>query len=247
MDEQVFYYDDIAVLSRKAAEFVAGYIKETLKRQNCFSFVLAGGSSPSGLYRLLGKGNDSGGYREAIPWEKVHLFWGDERYVPEDNPDSNYKMAHDIFITKITVPENNVHRIRTGFKKKEKAAKEYEKEIFKTFRIHNRSRMPSFNLILLGMGTDGHIASLFPGYPELKVTDRLVVCTEVSPTTPNVERITMTLPLINQGKTIVFMIMGKKKLKILDEIFNNRIKAREKYPAALVNPGKGRLVWFILK
>jgi len=223
------FHDRVSFYS-SALDFIVGTINSVLEKKDLFTFSLAGGNTPIPLYEKLCKVN--------LPWSKIHLFWGDERFLPPDDKFNNFKMAYDKFISKINIPYENVHRFKTELPDVEEVAANYEKELLEFL-----GKIPSFDLMLLGMGEDGHTASIFPKNETINVKDKLVA--PVEPTgKPKVARITMTLRVLNNSKVVVFLISGEKKKKILKEIIEDPEKAKEFYPAACVR-GKEKTVWFV--
>jgi 6-phosphogluconolactonase len=232
-------------LSRAAAEFISEYAQECVTERNIFSLVLSGGDTPKMLYEYLAQTP----FSYEMPWSRTHLFWGDERCVPDDNPASNYFMAHQALIPKVNIPSDNIHRIPAEVKSPMNAAKDYEKilrEFFtsKTDFLSSSAEeelFPSFDLILLGMGEDGHIASLFPRNPILEEKKLWVeaVCAPIG-TSPR-ERITLTLPVINRAACVIFLVAGSAKKKVLQTIMDD--PEDTSYPAARVHPA-GRLICF---
>lgn len=197
-----------------------------------FSVALSGGSTPAQLYHLLGTT-----YRGKIGWEFTHLFWSDERCVAKDHLQSNFRLAYEEMISRIAIPEENVHRI-PGELTPEEAAAQYEDELKKYF---GTDALPRFDLVLLGIGEDGHIASLFPGSATLAETERLAV-PAISPTAGN-WRVTLTLPVLNNSALVVFLVTGKTKAGIMTEILAEGKK--DAYSAGLVSPHHGRLIWLL--
>lgn len=193
--------------------------------------ALAGGSTPQRLYRLLAED-------EGIDWEGVHLWFGDERPVPPDHDDSNYKMAVESLIRHIPVPESRIHRMR-GEDHPAAAADEYEARLER----HISSRLdgrPVFDLILLGMGDDGHTASLFPGTAALRENRRLVVANEVPQL--GTTRITLTYPVLNAARKVLFLVSGAGKAPALAAVVAG---GKDAPPAAGVRPERGELLWFV--
>lgn len=225
-------FSTVGEMSRQAADLIAKKLAATLAASPTASFVLAGGSTPKATYAELARRHQSD-----VAWERVHLFWGDERCVPIDSPESNSAMARDALISKIPIPPQNIHWVRTELPPAEAAA-DYERQL----RHACGGDPPRLDMVLLGMGPDGHTASLFPGSPALSAT-KPVTDTPVAPREPRVARITMTLPLLNGADVVLFLIAGSEKLPIYREIFARRTGS-ERYPAALVRP-RGRLVWFV--
>jgi 6-phosphogluconolactonase len=197
-----------------------------------FSVALSGGSTPHRLYRMLGSA-----YRKRITWEQVHIFWSDERCVPADHEQSNFRQACEELISRIDIPDNNIHRIR-GELTPEEAAKEYENALKKHFETDG---MPRFDLVLLGIGEDGHTASLFPGAETLSETERLAVPARSSQA--GNWRVTLSLPVLNSAALVVFLVTGKTKAGIINEILSKGNK--DPYPAAAVSPHHGRIIWLL--
>jgi len=230
----VLHYDNPSDLYRAALAAVVNIIGVSLSEKGGCSIALSGGRTPRKLFELLaGEKN--------IAWKNINLFWVDERCLPQDHPDNNFKIAHDALLSKISIPQQNVHRIVTeGFTPSE-ASNAYEAELRKFFG----SGLPQFELILLGMGDDGHTASLFPGDDALRETKRWVVFVDGKRGLPPVPRVTLTLPIINNSKCVLFLVSGEKKKNVMDEIMSDPESAVKKYPAAMVKP-KGKLIWNIL-
>jgi 6-phosphogluconolactonase len=201
--------------------------------QNNYHIALSGGRTPGILFRLLAEK-----YQTLIPWEKVHFWWSDERMVPPDNDQSNYKLANNLLLTPIKISQPHIHRIR-GEADPLEEVKRYESEIRSMLPMRNQ--IPLFDLILLGLGEDGHTASIFPGQLHLFETDKLV---EISmhPVTSQV-RITFTGKLLNSSWKIAFLVAGKSKANVLSQIIHHH-KGSEIFPAAHIRP-KGELHWFI--
>jgi 6-phosphogluconolactonase len=198
-------YSDLASVSEALAEKIRAEIITTAARDR-FDLALAGGNTPRTLYELLAT-NSHG----KIPWEHVHLFWGDERYVPSDDPRSNYHLVREALLDHIRFPPSNVYQMRTDFENPDDAAKSYEAVL----RDHFSPPWPSFNLVLLGLGVDGHTASLFPGSPILEEKKRWVVST-LSPT-DKLRRLTLTLPAIAHAEQIYFLVVGSDKADAMQQ------------------------------
>ncbi|MFQ5736094.1 MAG: 6-phosphogluconolactonase [Thermodesulfobacteriota bacterium] len=228
-----YVYDTAQELFRSAARVLLELCNEEISRKGFFTVVLSGGSTPSGLYELLA----SGEFRSRVPWKDVHLFWGDERCVDPGHPDSNYGMAERVLLSKVPVPEGNLHRMR-GEAEPEAAARGYEEEIRGFFGRMGVEGPPSFDLLLLGLGTDGHTLSLFPGTPALAETERLVVALPVG----GGFRLTMTLPLVNNARTAVFLVTGQRKAEILRRVME---EDGARMPAQSVRPSSGNRLWLV--
>jgi 6-phosphogluconolactonase len=218
-----------------AAQFVT-LARAAAQDARHFAVALSGGSTPKGLYTLLAAPE----YREQIPWSRVHLFWGDERCVPPDHPESNYRMVQESLLTRINIPQGNVHRM-AGEKDPEIAAAHYEQELSNFFQL-SEGVLPCFDLILLGMGEDGHTASLFPGSEAVRDMKHVVATVYVEK--PGHHRLTLTLPVLNSGGQIVFLVSGRSKAPILREILGaNSVSST--LPAAQVQPVNGQLTWLV--
>ncbi|HEY5648701.1 MAG TPA: 6-phosphogluconolactonase [Nitrospiria bacterium] len=232
--ETVIAPDPEALYERSAA-YVADYLSG-LRENERISIALAGGSTPAGLHEKLA----AEPHRSNIPWERIHLFWGDERFVPPDDPGSNYRMARESLIEVVPIPPENIHRIPGEAASPEAAAQQYE-EALKNF-FGPSSEWPAFELIILGIGTDGHTASLFPGSPALEEKTRWVVAAR-APVEPR-HRITLTLPAINHASRIFFLASGTSKAPVLkDRLGGNSVP--EKYPYQRVRPAGSNPVLFL--
>ena len=235
-------YPNLPELSRAAAEFIAELAEARIEERNIFTLVLSGGSTPRLLYEELARQPIS----KRIEWPKTHIFWGDERYVPADHPESNYGLAFRALVSKVNVPPENVHRILTESVSASAAAVAYEKTLRYFFHppvgSEDNRYFPSFDLVLLGLGQDGHTASLFPGDTALKEKYRWVLGVDSASTSPAVPRVTLTLPVLNRADCVIFLVSGSRKKEVFEEIMNN--PEATAYPAARVRPS-GRLLWFV--
>lgn len=219
-------------LAEAAAKIFTEAAAVAIAARRVFSVALSGGSTPRLLFHIL-----SSEYRNTINWEQVHLFWSDERTVPPDHEQSNFRIAYEELISGVPIPPANVHRIKGELGPAE-AAGEYEGELRRYFGDNG---MPAFDLILLGVGKDGHTASLFPDAAILKEEVRHAV-PSYSETMGN-WRVTLTLPVLNNAWNILFLVAGKSKAGIIDEILG-RGKSHL-YPAGLVKPAHGRNIWLL--
>jgi 6-phosphogluconolactonase len=226
---------DLVDLSSKAAAEFVRQANERSATAGRFVVALSGGSTPRALYSLLADAE----FQSQVPWHRVHFFWGDERCVPPEHPDSNYRMAFETLLSKAPVPEKNIHRIE-GEEKPEIAAAKYEKAIRDFFQLAD-SELPRFDLILLGLGDDGHTASLFPGSEALQETRRLAVATYVEKLKSH--RVTLTLPVLNHAANIFFLVAGENKTGILKDVLQR--ESSKNFPAQQIDPPNGRLVWFV--
>jgi 6-phosphogluconolactonase len=207
-----------------------------------FALVLAGGSTPRSLYRLLV--DPAAPYRAATDWRRIHFFWGDERHVPPDHPESNYRMAREALLDPLAVPRESVHRIPAELPEAAAAAAEYESELRAFFALSaDGAHLPRFDYVLLGLGEEGHTASLFPGSPALGETRRLVVAPWVE--AKRSFRITLTPPALSNAKRITFLVAGESKAAALHEVLEGE-RRPERYPAQAIEPrGGGTLVWLV--
>ncbi len=224
---------DTDELSRLTADCFIEIAQRAIRSSGRFAVALSGGSTPKHLYSRLG----SPDYEERLSWPDVHLFWGDERCVPPDHPDSNFRMVKEALLSRVGIPPENVHRM-AGEREPQTAATDYEKHLQEFFLLKNGA-LPRFDLILLGIGDDGHTASLFPGTDAVHETERLVVAPFVEKLKSH--RLSLTLPVLNHGSEVWFLVTGSDKAGILKEIFS----AAADYPAAKVQPENGKLIWFM--
>lgn len=218
-------------LARRGASAIAGAIIR--KRSGQISVALSGGSTPKPVYQRL-----AAGYRDAIPWQRVLLFWGDERFVPHDSPHSNYRMAEEAMIDPLSLPAANIHPVPTDLPDPADAARQYEL----TLRRELGGDSPALDLLLLGLGDDGHTASLFPGSPALQelAHDTAVAQAPAEPRT----RITLTLPMIGRAREIIFLVSGRGKHGPLRTILDAPETARQLYPAGMIRPA-GTILWIV--
>lgn len=201
-----------------------------LQERGQFSIALAGGSTPEPLYAALAQTD--------LAWEQVHVFWGDERYVPRDHPDSNAGMAHRFWLDHVAIPAANLYEVPTHLPEPSMAAAAYAQTLRTAFKLDS-TQIPHFDLILLGMGPDGHTASLFPHTAALQVYDQLVTVGEKE----GQPRITFTIPLLNQAAHVLFLVTGANKQTALREIFASTGDSFQ-YPARFIQPA-GELMWLL--
>ncbi len=221
---------------KKVARKVAREIKKLILESDRepFHIALSGGSTPQKLFKALVKK-----HHDSIPWERVHFWWGDERCVNPDSDESNFRMANETLFLKISIPSKNIHRIR-GESNPEKEALRYSDELSK--QLEMKRNIPVFDLILLGLGEDGHTASIFPDRIDLFQTDSL--CAVAGHPETGQKRITLTGKVINNARNIFYLVTGESKAKRVSEIMNNENAAKE-LPAWHVEPINGLLTWFI--
>jgi len=233
---QVHVFANPLAVARGAAEECERRVHSRLATGKRVSIALAGGSTPLPLYELLA----SEPYRERLPWIKVHLFWGDERAVPPNHEDSNFGMAWRALISKLRIPPGNVHRLR-GELDPDAAAREYEREL-RGFFEQGAGAVPRFDLVLLGLGADGHTASLFPGSELLEERERLVAATPEKRS--GSRRLTLTCPVLNNAACIMFIVTGEEKVGTLRAVLEER-EGPARYPAQLIQPDDGELLWYV--
>ncbi len=224
-------------LSMVAAERFINLAREAVQERGLFTVALAGGSTPKSLYTVLADERNS--FRPYVPWDNTHFFWGDERPVPPDHPESNYRMASETMLSRVPVLPGNVHRIKSENVDASNTAEKYEQTLCNFFRL-GEGQLPRFDLVFLGMGPDGHTASLFPGSSAVNETSRLVVA-------PWVEklgsyRITVTPPVLNNAGCVIFLVSGKEKAETLRQVLQGDSHP-ELFPAQIINLSNGRLVW----
>jgi 6-phosphogluconolactonase len=223
-----------AELFQAAAEEFAEAANAAVQTEGKFTVALSGGSTPKGMFHLL-----AGEKFASLPWSKMYFFWGDERHVPPDHPDSNYRMAYEALLSKVPVPKENVFRVPTENKDANAAALAYE-ETLKAFFKLRPGEVPRFDLILLGLGPDGHTASLFPESAALREDKRLVVANWVEKF--KTYRITFTYPVLNNAGRVTFLVAGEDKAPALHEVLENKNSG---LPAQQVRPKNGRLIWLV--
>ncbi len=241
MKEGVFLCRNSEELAREGADRFARLAAQASKMRGCFRMALAGGRTPREMYRILSTEPFAG----KVSWKQVEVFWGDERWVPKDHPDSNYRMAYEALLSRVTIPPGNVHPMPTTGDP-ENAALAYEREIRRSFDNPDLSGEPRFDLILLGLGEDGHTASIFPNSPALHEKQRLVAAPYV--THLGSYRITLTLPVLCAAEYVMFLVSGKGKGKALAATLNrkcNEAQTFEQTPAQLVQPVHGTLTWLV--
>ncbi len=231
---KIIIKDDPILLAKLAAEIFVGTARRSVDKRGRFSVAISGGSTPRQMHKMLAREP----YILNIPWPKIHIFWVDERCVSHDSHESNYGAAKKDFINGVPISETHVHWIPCGSSPRV-SAKEYQK-ILRVFFSFESPGIPRFDLIYLGMGADGHVASLFPGQKTLYEKENLVVA--VKGGDPNVNRISMTLPLLNRARHIVFMITGEEKARTVQMVLED---GKIPLPAQEVRPHKGQLTWLL--
>ncbi len=223
---------DNVTLARVAAQEFQRLAEAAVQERGKFSVALSGGNTPRAVYSILASDH------KELPWDRIHIFFGDERHVPPDHPDSNFRMARESLLSKVPIPEKNIHRVFAELDA-EGAAAEYDQQLSSFFQLKNHD-WPRFDLIFLGIGEDGHTASLFSGSKALDESSRRVVANWVEKF--KAFRITLTFPVLNHAAEIAFLVSGSGKAQILSEVLR---PGREKYPAQRIQPENGRLLWLV--
>ena len=233
---EIVVVDDAVALADKAARVIVDVAVEAVKARRRFTVALAGGVTPRTTYERLA----SLPLRDQMPWDHTWVFFGDERGVPPDHPDSNYRMANAALLSKVPIPAAQIARLRGEADDAEAAAAEYARAMTEVFGSR-RGELPSFDLILLGMGVDGHTASLFPGSPVLKEVFRPVAAVHAAAASIP-QRFTFTFPLINAAARVMFLVAGSEKAKVLKAALTEPASG---LPASMVHPVNGRLTWLL--
>jgi 6-phosphogluconolactonase len=221
-----------AALYRQSAQEFVRAAESALRNAGRFAVALSGGNTPRGVYALLAEE-----YADQVSWSKVHIFFGDERSVPPDHPDSNYRMAHESLLSRVAIPAENIHRFRTELGI-EPAAADYEQQL-RGFFHPPAGQWPRFDLVLLGLGDDGHTASLFPGTAALEESSRMVVANWVEKL--RTFRLTLTLPVLNHAAEALFLVSGAGKAEILKDVLGGPATL----PSQRIQPEDGRLLWLV--
>ena len=231
--------DDADALAREAAAELTRIARNAAAATGRFTLALSGGSTPRRLYALLA--DPAASYRAAIPWEATQIFFGDERHVSPVDPRSNYRMANEALLAHVPIPPSNVHRVEAELADASEAAARYAQEIARVFLL-SPGEWPRFDLILLGMGPDGHTASLFPGSDALAVRDRTVAANWVAKL--DAFRITLTLPVFDAAAAVHFLVAGADKAKTLSAVFDPS-SPPDAFPCQRIRPRSGELLWLV--
>lgn len=234
---EIAIFESLHQLTLAAAERFISESKSAALERGRFTVALAGGNTPRSLYTLLA----SGGYRSRVEWSKVHFFWSDERSVPPIHKDSNFRMARETLLSQVNPPAANIHRIPAEKTIASEAAKAYAEEL-KSFFGLREGEWPRFDLVLLGMGPDGHTASLFPGTMVLHERELLVAAPWVDKFKGY--RITLTLPALNHAAHIIFFVAGPEKAAALQQVLEGAFQP-DTYPAQLIHPADGTVTWMV--
>ena len=230
MNKIVEVLPDQPALIERSLKIILEKIQSAISERGQFTIALSGGSTPKPLYEAIASQN--------LPWEKIHVFWGDERYVPPDHPDSNQGMARQAWLDRVNMPAANIHPMPTDEADPAVAASKHEEQLRDFFKVQV-GEFPVFDVILLGMGDDGHTASLFPHTEALQVRDRLVTVGNKD----GQPRLTFTVPLINSARCVLFVVAGSNKRSALAEIFS-ATGDDQTYPSRLIQP-QGELWWLL--
>jgi 6-phosphogluconolactonase len=231
---RVLVLPDASVLANAAA---GEFTRAASASKGPFRVALSGGTTPKIFYGLLA--DEKKPFRGRIPWERIQFFWSDERCVPPDHPDSNYRMAYEAMLSRVPVPKSNIHRVAGELPDSEQAASRYEEEIRREFSM--MEGIPRFDWIFLGMGADGHTGSLFPGTTAVGESQKLV--TSVWVEEKKTHRVTFTLPLLNASKNVAFVVSGPDKAETARKVLNEAPSAA--HPSSLVQPSNGNLIWLL--
>jgi len=227
-------FDDLDELARAGAEEITRSAEEAIAARGRFTIALSGGDTPKPVFRLLAK-------EPRIDWDRVHVFWGDDRHVPPNHPESNFGMAMDTLLSKVSIPLDNVHRMRTEKADAERAAEEYAWTLRSAFDLEE-GEWPRFDLVLMGIGEDGHTASLFPGSEAVRERSRLAVAPWVS--SLGTFRISLTAPVFNHAALALFLVSGEKKAEALKAVLEGDFQP-DRFPAQIIRPQDGKLLWLV--
>lgn len=230
----ILILSDAEELAREAARRFAEMAESFTKKAGRFTVALSGGSTPKAMFQILAEKP----FADVIPWPSIYFFWGDERSVPPDHAESNYRMANETLLSKVPIPRENIFRIPAEDEDHERAAASYA-ETMRNFFAEER---PGLDLVFLGMGPDSHTASLFPGTTALRVNDRIAAANYVEKF--QAWRITLTADTINRARNIIFLVAGADKAPALKEVIEGP-RNPEQYPSQLIEPSHGSLLWMV--
>lgn len=223
-------------VAEKAAEEWSKAAEDAVRHRGAFTIALSGGTTPEALYRLVA----SEPYQTKLPWNVTHVFFGDERRVPRTDPESNYRMVYETLLKHVPIPPDNIHPMDgVGLMRASMSA--YEQQLIRHFKL-NRRELPRFDLFLLGMGEDGHTASIFPGTRAVSDLTNMVLVYNVPQL--HVERITLTLPVINNSRSICILVVGEQKAQTLRDVLVGS-KRTSHLPVQAVDPTDGTLTWLV--
>jgi 6-phosphogluconolactonase len=240
-------YVDADELALKTAQYFARLADQYVIGNGYFSVALSGGTTPQATFKLLAQEP----FYSTVPWSMIHFFWCDERCVPPEHPDSNYAVAHELLLSKVPVAPEHVYRFKGEVSDAELAAQDYEKHLRKFFMAGPGANLtatapllqfPRFDLVMLGMGTDGHTASLFPGSQALAVNNRIAVANQVPQLAAT--RLTLTVPTLNNSRNVLFQVSGADKAECLRQVLEGPPRP-DALPSQLIKPGNGTLLWLV--
>jgi 6-phosphogluconolactonase len=231
-------FADAEAVSLAAAQEFVRCAGPAIAARGRFAVALSGGSTPRRLYQLLA----GEPFRTQVDWSRVDFFWGDERSVPPDHPDSNYRMAREAMLEELPVPADRVHRLEAERADRDAAARAYQETLARVLGVPAGGEPPALDLILLGMGPDGHTASLFPHTAALAEKGRWVVVNYVPKFAT--DRLTLTAPVLNRGREVLFLVAGADKAEPLAEVLEGPPDP-ERLPAQMIRPAHGRLAWYV--
>ena len=234
MNPKILKYKTPLEVAENLAFRISSIIEESSSKGNNIFIAISGGNTPKILFSVLAEE-----YRDRLNWKKIHFFWVDERCVPPEDQESNYGMTKKFLFDKVEIPDENIHRIK-GENIPEKEADRYSAEIDEYIKYKNK--LPNFDLIILGIGTDGHTASIFPN--QLQLLNSEDVCAIGTHPQTGQKRVTLTGRVINNANNVFFMITGEDKAKVVSDIIKKN-KGFEKYPAANINPVNGKYEWYL--
>jgi 6-phosphogluconolactonase len=232
-------FADAEAVSQAAARAFVRCAIEAITDRGRFTVALSGGSTPKRLYQILAEPP----YRDTVTWSKIQFFWGDERAVPPEHADSNYLSLKDALLPRVTIPKENIHRVPAEWPDHDGAARDYQAEIARVFGVNPDGEPPVFDLVFLGMGPDGHTASLFPGNPALRETTHWVVPVANAPKPPP-DRLTLTRPILNKAREVLFLVTGADKADRVLEVLSGPADPM-RLPSQLIRPTTGQLVWYL--
>jgi 6-phosphogluconolactonase len=236
-NREIHVFPDSAAIARRASEIFLDAAKSAVAASGAFRVALSGGSTPKALNQLLA----AEPLKSQLPWEKMHIFFGDERHAGPEDPDSNYRMTNETLFSKAPLQPSQIHRIMGEYPDPEKAALEYEALLRKEFSL-SAGQLPRFDLMFLGMGDEGHTLSLFPGTKALHDNGRLVMHNWVGKL--YTERVTCTAPVANNSAQVVFMVGGAAKAPALKAVLEGPYEP-EQLPSQLIKPTNGKLLWLL--
>jgi len=238
MKKEIYLLHDISEMAKRLAEDFKTALEDKAASGETLTVALSGGHTPKAFFQVLAEPP----YRDGLPWDKAIVFWGDERCVPPDDDQSNFKMTNDALLSHINIPEANIHRV-LGENPPGEEVTRYEEEIKRNIPAAGNG-FPRFDWIFLGMGEDGHTASLFPGAPTLKERDR--ICVVATHPETGQKRISITLPVIDNAERVSFLVSGAAKVPVLKEIMEKGSEPLP-YPSSMVHPVDGILEWYVDK